>query len=189
MPAPGEKNEARRHAQSAQQTEQTATYVVQTAADVSGRAARLGIEVLKRNNEAAQHLWQASTQIANQLTQRATDHLGRAFGISGEDAQNVLEDSSRNLDAVLESAHAMASAAEEFSCQWIETTQKVLEEAIGRSDTLARCRTPQEFFGMQAELARDNLHTVLHGTRRLSEISARAAQDATNKLSERIQAA
>ncbi len=187
MAAPEEKNaETRRSTQSAHQAEQTTSRVAQTAADVSGRAARLGIEVLKRNSEATRHLWEASTQMVTELTRRATDQLGRVCGISGEDAQNVLEDSSRNLGAVLESTNAITSASEEFSRQWIETTRKILEETINRSETLARCRTPQEFFGMQAELARDNLNAVLHGTRRLSEISARAAQEAANKMSERI---
>jgi len=39
---------------------------------------------------------------------------------------------------------------------------------------------------MQADLARENLNTILHGSRRLVEISARAAQEATIKMSDRI---
>jgi hypothetical protein len=42
---------------------------------------------------------------------------------------------------------------------------------------------------MQAELTRENLNTVLHGTRQLAEISARVAQEATNKMSDRIRQA
>ncbi len=180
-----EGKEEKRSTQSAQ-AEQTTKRAAQTAADVSGRAAAIGIEIVKRSNESAQQLWGASTQMVTELTHRATDQFGRVFGLAGDDAQNVLADTSRNLGAVLESTHAITSASEEFSRQWLETTRKVLEESINRSETLARCRTPQEFFGIQAELARDNLNTVLHGTRRLSEISARAAQEATNKMSERI---
>jgi phasin family protein len=124
--------------------------------------------------------------MVTELTRRATDQFGRAFGLSGNDAQNVLADTSKNLGAVLDSTHTITSVSEEFSRQWIETTRKMFETTINRSETLAGCRTPQEFFGMQAELARDNLNTVLHGTRRLSEISARAAQEATNKMSDRL---
>ena len=95
-------------------------------------------------------------------------------------------DTSRNLSAVLESTNAIASASEEFSRQWLETVRKTFDETISRSEALVRCRTPHEFFGMQADLARENLNTILQGSRRLAEISARAAQDATNKMSERI---
>jgi phasin family protein len=185
MAGPEAKDE-KRSSQSAQQAEQTTKRAAESAADVSGRAAAVGIEIVKRSNENAQQLWEASTQMVTELTHRTTDQFGRVFGLSGDDAQNVLADTSRNLGAVLESTNAIASASEEFSRQWIETTRKIFEATINRSETLVRCRTPQEFFGMQAELARDNLNTVLHGTRRLSEISARAAQEATNKMSERI---
>jgi phasin family protein len=185
MAAP-EGKEEKRAGQSAQQGEQTTKRAAETAADVSGRAAATGIEIVKRSNENAQQIWEASTQTVTELTQRATDQFGRLFGLSGDDAQNVLADTSRNVGAVLDSTNAITSASQEFSRQWIETTRKIFETTINRSENLARCRTPQEFFGMQAELVRDNFNTVLHGTRRLSEISARAAQEATNKMSARL---
>ncbi len=172
--------------QAAQQAEQTARQAAETGADVSKRAAAVGIEIVKRSNENAQQLWEASTQMVTELSRRSTDQFGRAFGLSGEDAQNVLADTSRNFGAVLDSTNAITAASQEFSRQWIETTRKMFETTMNRSETLARCRTPQEFFEMQAELARDNLNTVLHGTRRLSEISARAAQEATNRMSDRL---
>jgi len=184
MAAPEGKQEKSSN-QTAQQAGQTTRRAAQTAADVSGRAAAIGIEVVKRSNETAKHFWEASAQMATQLTHQATDQFGRIFG-SGDDAQKAMEDSSRNLGAVLESTHAITSAAEEFSRQWIETGRKIAEATISRSETLAGCRTPQDLFAMQAELARENLNTALHGTRRLSEISGRAAQEAANKISERI---
>jgi phasin family protein len=185
MAGPEHKDD-KRSSQSAQQAEQTSKRVADTAADVSGRAAAVSFEIVKRSNESAQQIWEASTQMVTELTHQATDKFGRAFGLSGEDAPDVVADTSKNLGAVLESTKAIAAASEEFSRQWIETTRKLFETAISRSEKLARCRTPHEFFGIQAELARDNLDTALHGTRRLSEISARAAQEATNKMSDRI---
>lgn len=185
MAGPEGKDE-KRSSQSAQEAEQAKRRVAQTAADVSGRATALGFEVVTRSNENAQHMWEVSTQMAAQLTEEMSNQFGRVLGFSGDDAQNVLRDSSRNLDAVFESTNAIANASKEFSHEWIETTRKLFEQTISRSETLARCRTPQDFFGTQVELARENLNTVLHGTRRLSEISARVAQDATNKMSDRM---
>jgi phasin family protein len=181
-----EGKDEKKSVQTAQQAEQTARRVAQSAGDVSGRAAAIGIEVVKQSNENAQHLWDASTQMATQLTHQATDQFGRVFGLSGDDAQNVLADTSKNLGAVLESTSVITSASEEFSRQWLETVRKTFDETISRSEALVRCRTPHEFFGVQADLARENLNTILHGSRRLAEISARAAQEATNKMSERI---
>ena len=80
----------------------------------------------------------------------------------------------------------IASVWQESSTQWLETVRKIMEGTVSRSETLVGCRNPQELFALQVEIARESLNTILHGTRRLSEISARAAQDATAKLSDRI---
>jgi phasin family protein len=184
-----EGRDEKRSTQSAQQAEQATKRVAQTAADVSGRVAAIGVEVVNRGNESAQHLWEASADVATQLSKQASDQFGRVFGLSGDEAQKALEDTSRNLSAVLESSSAIASASEEFSRQWLETVRKTLEQTISRSEALIRCRSPHEFFGLQAELARENLDTVLHGSRRLAEISTRVAQEATNKMSDRMRQA
>jgi phasin family protein len=184
-----EGKEEKRSNQSADQAQQNARRTAQTAADVSGRVTALGLEVVKRSNENAQHVWEASTQMAAQLTQQAANQFGRVLGFSGDDAQKLLQNSSKNLSAVLESTNAIASASEEFSREWMDTTRKVFEQTISRSESLAQCRTPQDYFATQVELARENFNTLLHGTRRLSEISARTAQEATNKMSDRIRQA
>ncbi len=181
-----EARDEKKSTQSAQQAEQATKRVAQTAADVGGRVAAIGVEVVKRGNESAQHVWEASTDMATQLSHQASEQFGRVFGLSGDEAQKGLEDSSRNLSAVLESTKAIASASEEFSRQWLETMRKTFEQTISRSEALVRCRTPHELLGVQADLARENLNTVLHGSRRLAEISARAAQEATNKMSDRL---
>jgi phasin family protein len=183
-----ENRQERGSAQPNQQSEPSAATnrTAQTAADVSGRAARIGVEVVKQNTKAAQHFWEASTQMAIQLTEQATQQVGRAFGITGGDANEVLQKSSKNLDAVLESANVIAAVSEDFSRQWLETARRVMEGTIKRSEALAECRTPHDLFALQVDLARENLNTVLHGARRLSELSGRAAQEATTKMSERI---
>ena len=116
-----EGRDEKKSTQSAQQAEQATKRVAETAADVSGRVAAIGVEVVKRGNESAQHLWEASTNMATQLSQQASDQYGRVFGVSGDEAQKTLEDTSRNLSAVLEFTKAIASASEEFSRQWLET--------------------------------------------------------------------
>ncbi len=190
MAAP-EKNAGERQEkmnQTAQQTQRSASEVtIKAAADVSARAARIGIELVKRNNETAKQLWSTLTHLMTRLTQQSGDQFGRM--ISGDDAADVLEKSSRHLDALFEFTKVMAAASQDFSRQWTDTVRKDLEAGISRSANLARCRTPQELFGAEAELARESFNTILEGTRRASEISARAAQEANSKMSDRIREA
>src|SRR5690349_16927222 len=97
-PRQEEKNDQKERAQNqAQQRAEMANRVGKTAADVSERAARVGLEVVQRNNEAAQHLWEVSTQMLTQLAKQSSDQFARSFGITGEDAQKTLHTSSANL--------------------------------------------------------------------------------------------
>jgi phasin family protein len=59
-----------------------------------------------------------------------------------------------------------------------------MEHSVSQAESFARCRTPHEFFELQTRLMRENLNAVLNGTKRFAEISARAAQEATAKISD-----
>ena len=158
-----------------------------TAADVSERTSKIGLEAVKRSGEAAQQVWEASTQAATRLTERSADQFGRVLGFSGDDAQKALQNSSQHFEALMQSTNIVASASQDISREWFEMTRRIMEGTIDRSEALARCRTPQDMFAMQIELARDNFKTLLQGTGRLSELSARAARDAVTKISETAQ--
>ena len=161
--------------------------MARTAADVSERTSKIGLEAVKRSGEAAQQVWEASTETATRLTERSANQFGRVLGFSGDDAQKALEDSSHHFEALMQSTKVVASASQDISREWFEMARRIMEGTIDRSEALARCRTPQDMFAMQIELARDNFKTFLQGTGRLSELSARAAQDAVTKISEAAQ--
>jgi hypothetical protein len=187
-PRPEEKNpEQREQTQNAQQRAETVNRLGKTAADVSERAARVGLEVVQRNNEAAQHLWEASTQMLSQLAKQSSDQFGRSFGITGEGAQKALRTSSANVEALLDSANVLTSASEELSRQWVGMVQEVVESGISRTEAFTRCRTPHELLNLQLEAAREGFTALLRGTRAMSEISGRAAQPANTKISDRVQ--
>jgi hypothetical protein len=187
-PRPEDKNaEQERAHQSAQQRAEMANRVGKTAADVSERAARVGLEVVQRNNQAAQHLWEASTQMITQLAKESSDQFAPSFGISGETAQKSLRTSSANVEALLDSANVLTSASEELSRQWIGMLQEVIESGVSRTEAFTRCRTPHDVVSVQLEAAREGLTAVLRGIRAMSDISGRAAQQARTKISDRVQ--
>jgi len=158
--------------------------IARTAADVSERTSKIGIEVVKRSAETAKQVWEASSEAAARLTERSANQFGRVLGFSGEDAQKTIQGSSQQFEALMQSGGVVASASQDISREWVEMARGIMEATIDRSETFARCRTPQDVFAMQLELASDNIKTLLQGTRRMSELSARAAQDAVTKISE-----
>jgi phasin family protein len=157
--------------------------MARSAADASERAARIGLEVVQRNNEAAQQVWDASAKMASRLTHQSANQLGRIFGLSGDEAQKTLQDTVKNIDVLNESNGVVLSASKDLTREWLDITRSVMEHSMSHSDGFLRCRTPQDFFELQTRLMRENLNAVLNGTKRMAEISARAAQEATAKMS------
>jgi len=155
-----------------------------SAADMSQRAAQTGVEMMDRNKEAAQQLWEQSTELFAHLARQSTDQMGRLLGISGDNAENGARRTSRSFDALLQSGDAITSASRDLSREWFETMRRMIDASIGRSEALAACRTPNDVFAMQLEIMRDSVEAALHGAKRLSEISAQAATDATPKMSD-----
>lgn len=155
-----------------------------SASDMGQRAAQTGVEMLDRNKEAAQQLWEHSTELFTYLARQSTDQMGRVLGISGDNAEVGAKRTSRSFDALLQSGDVMTSASRELSREWFGTVRRVIDAAVGRSETLSSCRTPNDWFAMQLEIMRDSVEAALHGSKRLSEISAQAATEATQKMSE-----
>jgi hypothetical protein len=155
-----------------------------SAADIGQRAAQTGVDMLDRNKETAQQLWEHSTELFAYFARQSTDQIGRVFGISGDNAENVAKRSSRSFDALLQSSDAVTSASRDLSREWFDTMRRMIDATVGRSDNLANCRTPNDVFAMRLEIMRDTVEAALHGAKRISEISAQAASEATQKMAD-----
>jgi phasin family protein len=155
-----------------------------SAADMSQRAAQTGVEMLDRNKEAAQQLWDHSTELFAHLARQSTDQMGRLLGVSGDNAEKVARRSSRSFDALLQSGDVITSASRDLSQEWFDTMRRMIDATVGRAETLANCRTPNDLFAMQLEIMRDSVEAALQGAKRLSEISAQAATEATQRMSD-----
>lgn len=155
-----------------------------SAADMSQRAAQTGVDMLDRNKEAAQRFWEQSSELFVHLARQSTDQMGRLFGVSGDNAESGARRSSRSFDALVQSGDVIASASGELSREWFDTMRRMIDATVGRSETLASCRTPNDLMTMQLELMRDGVEAALQGAKRLSEISAQAAAEATQKMAD-----
>ncbi len=155
-----------------------------SAADMSQRAAQTSVEMLNRNKKMAQQLWECSTELVAHVGRQYADQMGRVFGISWENAEKVGRKSSKNFETLMQSGDVITSASRDLSREWFDTMRRMIDTTVGRSERLMTCRTPSDLFAIQLELMRDSVEAALHGAKRLSEISAEAAEEATEKMSE-----
>jgi phasin family protein len=171
------------HESTRRATEETGR-AARAAADTGASAARTGADLLQRNAETMQEAWKSGSKVASQLTKQSVEGLTRAFGITGEPAEQAAAQSSRNLECIVQSGTVFAGGMQNISREMVEFARKRVEQNLHRIDTLANCRTPQEFLAAQSDLVRDNIEHLVQSTRRISEISMEMADEAARRMSD-----
>jgi hypothetical protein len=187
---------ARRTAEELRKTaEDTTSKVTGTAADASRsvldageRATRSGTEIVQHNAELMRKAWHSYIDMMAQMTGRSADEFGRAFPnsnpISGEDARKSAEQSTRNVDAVLDSSAVLAKGIENVTREWFDFARGRVEQNLASFNQFTRCRSPQHVAALQSELMRDNMEGLLQISRKVAEISVRVAEDAMGKVTD-----
>jgi len=87
------------------------------------------------------------------------------MSFSNERGQQATEQSSRNIDAIVQSGKALADASQITSREFSVFYQERLDRNLERVDALMRM--PQELLAAQSELFRDYLESLLQSSRRI----------------------
>ena len=140
--------------------------------------------MLQRNAETMQYAWQSGNRIANHFAEQSIERLTRAFGIGGENTQQASEQSSRNLESIVQSGTIIAGGLQSISREWFDFARKSMEQNLHWVDAFARARSPQEIVAAQSDLIRDNLEDFVQSTRRMAEISLQMADEAVRRMSD-----
>jgi phasin family protein len=183
-PRQDEKPAAQAGQDAARKATEEATRTARTIADAGEHAARAGADTMQRNAETVKQAWQSASDMATKLTERSADQLARVFGLSGDEAQHAAQQSSRNFGAIMQSSAALSHGAQNISREWFDFARKRMEENLNLLEALARCRTPQDVAAIQTNVVRENLEDLLQSTRRIADISMRAADEAVRKIAD-----
>lgn len=172
---PGDVAEATRRA-----TEQTA----RNLSEASERTTRAGTEAFQRNAERLNMSWRSGSETANRIAERSMEQLTKLFGMSGQTARQTVQQSSSNIQAMLESTTIIADGLQELSGEWLRFAQERVQQNMDHLDQLLGCRSPHEYLALQTRIARENFEALLHSARRASERSTQSADEAARKMSE-----
>jgi hypothetical protein len=153
-------------------------------ADVSERAARANAEIFEGNTQSAQQIWQSGSEFASLLASRSVDQLARTLGVTSEEADDVAQQSSRNLSAIVQSSAALTNGMRAVWTESFELMRREFERSLDQMDEFMRCRTPQELAAVQSDAVRRNLEGMIASTHRIAEISLQATDEASRKVSE-----
>jgi hypothetical protein len=153
------------------------------AAAVGDRTLRAGAEIVRRNSETVKAALQAGAELAARSTKRSADNMGRALGLSGDEAEKAVQMATHNIEAVMQSGTVMADIGHQLCSDWADFAHERLEHHFDRIDALMKCRTPHQFAALQSDMLRDHVEGFLGYARRVGEHAVRMADEATKPLS------
>jgi hypothetical protein len=155
---------------------------VRTISDAAERTKRVGAETLQRNTEQAKETWQEANEAASRITQRSMERFSKMFGLGGETAREALQQSSGNLQAIMESTTVIASGLHEVTEEWMRFAQERVEHNLNHLDRLGNCRNLHDCVALQTQIVRDNLQAFFESAQRASERSTRIARSAADRM-------
>ena len=85
-------------------------------------------DLLNQNAEMLQNTWRFGMEAVTEAMNRSTDHLGRTFGWTGDEAQQATERSVRNTQSVMESATTVSKGLNEISREYFQFARRQMEK-------------------------------------------------------------
>ena len=160
----------------------TAEQATRAMADATERAARAGVESIRRNAESVSNHWRSGSDAANRLAERSMDRFSKMFGMSDDAAREAMQRTSGNLQALVDSTTIAAGGLQNVAGEWMRFAQSRLEDNLDHFDGLMNCRTVHDCLALQSEIARDNVEALLDSVRRAAELSTQVAEEAMRKI-------
>ena len=155
-----------------------------TMSDAAERTARTGAETMQRNSDRFMSSWRSGADAASQIAERSFDKWSKMFGLTGEGTMQAVQQSSGNMQAMLETTTIIADGLQDLSGEWIEFARHRAERNLEHVDRLMGCRSLQECMASQTQIARDHFEAFLQSVRRTAERSTQLADEAARKMSE-----
>ena len=148
----------------------------------ASHTAQAGADLFESTAAAIEQLWRSGLEMASHFADRSPSQIARSMGLTDEKAQQAAEQSSRNIDAIVQSSRAYADALQSISRELSSFCRERVDRNMEKMNALMHSRTPQELIAAQSDLLRDNLEGALQSGRRVAEASVGVADETTRRL-------
>jgi len=141
-------------------------------------------EMAQQSSDQVQSSWRSSAGAANQLAERSLEKWSQMCGMTGEGATRAFQQSSGNVQAMLDTTTVIAEGLRDLSGEWVQFVQARTRQNLDHFERLMGCRNVQDVMASQTQIVRDNFEAFLTSARRTSERSTKLADEAARKMSE-----
>jgi hypothetical protein len=157
----------------------------ETAVKSGEEVVRAGADFFQQNAQTLQNALRFGLDTTTAVMCRSNDQFNRTMGLSGNEAQHATERSARNAASVLHSSAAVAKVMSDMSSDYFTFIGQQMETTMERMNRLWGCRTPQDVAAVQSDLMRETVESAVEGTRRIADMSLKAA-DAAKQSAQNI---
>ncbi|CAO3421269.1 phasin family protein [Azospirillum doebereinerae] len=168
--------------------------IAEDTARTGQRAAEEGIETGQKAMDTGADLTRKGAETARELAGTASDvasrgsaQFQRAVGLSKEAQGEVLHQARQNMDVMVQCGSVLTDGVQAIWREWMGLAQEVATRNASAVNTLMRSRTVPDFYATQSSMLKENVQLVLSHSVKVSELSARTANDAVRKLAGRAE--
>ena len=170
--------------ETARKASDQATRSTRAMADATEHTIRSGVETVERNSGRLLSSWQSGTDAANRIAEQSLAQFTKMFGLSGDTASQTLQQSSDNLQALLQTTSIVADGLQGLFGELSQFVQDRAEHNLEVLDKAMTCRSPHEWVALQTQMARDHVEACLAAAKRTCERTTQVADQAVRKMSE-----
>jgi hypothetical protein len=182
-PRHSERDAADQISQETRKTSEQAGQAARTISDAAERTTRAGAESFQRNAETAREAWRSGAEAAGRIAQRSMEQWSKMFGLSGATLRETLQQSSGNMQAVMESTTVVAGSFQDVTGEWMRFAEHRAEQNLDHLDRLGQCRNLHDYWALQTRMVRDNMEAFLQSAQRTSERTTQMARTAVERMS------
>lgn len=151
--------------------------------------ARRGEEMLaRRGEEMADTARETANRMANETSRtmsEATEQLNRIFALSARTSEEMANQASQNLDVMMQCGSILADGYQKIWREWMNYAQQALQRNMDGLNNMMRSRSLPDLVQAQSELLREEMEMFFDSSIKISELSARVANDTVQRISER----
>ena len=152
--------------------------------EATREGARQLADVTRQSAETTQEAMRTALDTASQAFQSSADQFARSFGLSGEPAEALAEQSKRNIEAITECGAILMRGFGEITREWLNLAQHRVQKNVEGIQAIAACRSVQGLVAAQTELVRENIREMVDSSRQIAETSVKVADEAGRTLAD-----
>jgi len=172
--------------QTSEKTADQTRRIGDTAVEAGQEVARAGADLFQQNAETLQSTLRFGLDMATAMMGRSTDHVSRAFGISGNEVQQSTERAARNAATILQSSTALAKGMKGMSQEYFAFVRHQIENSMERMNELWQCRTPQDVAALQSDFMRESVESAMESGQRIADMSLKVTNDTARNMTQKM---